>query len=70
MTEKLYDISVSTRLPADLVAELDQWAERRWSDRSKTLAGLLTSILRQIREHGGFEQPFESVLGRLRFDPT
>jgi hypothetical protein len=65
-----FDIAVSTRLPEDLVADIDAWSERRWSDRSKTLSGILVTILRKIREQGGFNQPLESVLSRLHLDPA
>jgi metal-responsive CopG/Arc/MetJ family transcriptional regulator len=65
-----FEIPVSTRLPEDLVAEVDSWSEREWRDRSKTLGAILRTVLLKVKETGGFEQSLNSVLGRLRLDPS
>ena len=65
-----FEIPVSTRLPEDLVAEVDSWAERDGRDRSKTLGAILRTVLGKLRDQGGFEQSLNSVLQRLRLDPA
>jgi metal-responsive CopG/Arc/MetJ family transcriptional regulator len=66
----VFEIPVSTRLPEDLVQEVDEWSEREWRDRSKTLGAILKTVLAKVKESGGFEQSLNDVLGRLRLDPA
>ena len=63
-----FEIPVSTRLPEDLVAEVDQWSEREWRTRSQTFSAILRTVLEKVKQSGGFGQSLNDVLGRLRLD--
>jgi hypothetical protein len=65
-----YELAVSTRLDENLVREVDDWAERSWRDRSKILSAFLTTILKQVKEQGGFSQSLEDVVRRVRLNPA
>lgn len=65
-----FEVSVSTRLPASELKELDAWAERNFSDRSKFLKAITRTVLRMVRDQGGFEQGLNDVLRRLRLEPA
>ena len=65
-----YEIAVSTRLDENLVRDVDEWAERSWRDRSKILAAFLSTILKQVKQEGGFEQSLEDVVRRVRLMPA
>ncbi len=65
-----FEIAVSTRLDENLVRDVDDWAERTWRDRSKVLGALLSTILNQVKESGGFGQSLEEVVRRVRLNPA
>jgi metal-responsive CopG/Arc/MetJ family transcriptional regulator len=67
-TNRKFEIAVSTRLPEDLVAAVDDWSQREWRDRSKTLSAILRTVLDKVKEQGGFNQSLNDVLSRLRLD--
>ena len=65
-----FEIPVSTRLPEDLVAEVDNWSENDFRTRSMTLSAILRTVLEQVKSQGGFQQSLSQVLGRLKLDPA
>lgn len=65
-----FDIPVSTRLNEQLVAKVDNWAQRSWRDRSKVLSALLTTVLNLIEHDSDFKQDLNQVICRLRLGPA
>lgn len=69
MAKASYEISVSTKLDERVVRDLDEWAERGFSDRSKLLRALLMAVLTQVAVQRGFEDPLENVIRRIKLEP-
>lgn len=65
-----FELTATTHLPASILPELDDWADRHLSDRSKVLRGILLRVLEMVKEVGGFEQAPREIIDRLRLDPA
>jgi hypothetical protein len=65
-----FEISVSTRLAASAVQDLDRWADSHFSDRSKTLKAILSRVLAMVRDVDGFKQGPGDVVRRLYLKPA
>jgi metal-responsive CopG/Arc/MetJ family transcriptional regulator len=63
-------ISVCTRLDEALVRELDDLAERNFSDRSKVVGALVAKVLSQAREQGALGAPLAEIIRRIKLEPV
>lgn len=64
-----YDITATTKLDERALRDLDDWADRNYSDRSKVLRAIIMTVLEQIKEQRAFDEPLGNLIQRIKLEP-